>query len=133
MDFESFSGIVEMDETYFLYSKKDKKRLKGRKPRNRGGSSKFRGISHEQVCILIAGDRKKSTFSGVLGRVRIVKTQLDKATGSKLSSDNTLCTDSWRAISTKAKDWFIIVLNLMELNVSKVSIIFKMLITITAD
>jgi hypothetical protein len=33
MDFETFSGIVEMDETYFLYSEKGKRNLNGRKPR----------------------------------------------------------------------------------------------------
>ncbi len=32
-----------------------------------------------------------------------MKTQLDKAIGSKLSSDNTLCTDAWRAFSTYEK------------------------------
>jgi hypothetical protein len=40
---------------------------------------------------------------GVLGRGRIVKDQLDKAIGSKLSSDNTLCTDAWRAFSAYEK------------------------------
>jgi transposase-like protein len=103
MDFDSFSGIVEMDETYFLYSEKGKRNIEGRKPRKRGGFSKFRGISHEQVCVLIARDRQKSTYSGVLGRGRIVKTQLDKAVGTKLTIDNTLCTDAWRAFSTYAK------------------------------
>jgi hypothetical protein len=103
MDFEAFSGIIEMDETYFLYSEKGKRNIEGRKPRKRGGSSKCRGISHEQVCVLIARDRQKATYSGVLGRSRIVKTQLDKAIGSKLSSDNTLCTDAWRAFSAYAK------------------------------
>ena len=102
MDFETFSGIVEMDETYFLYSQKGKRNIEGRNPRKRGGSSKFRGISHEQVCVLIARDRQKATYSGVLGRGRIVKAQLDMAIGSKLSSDNTLCTDAWRAFSTYA-------------------------------
>lgn len=102
-DFDTFSGIVEMDETYFLYSEKGKRNIEGRKPRKRGGSSKFRGISHEQVCVLIARDRQKVTYSGVLGRGRIVKTQLDKAIGGKLRSDNTLCTDAWRAFSTYAR------------------------------
>lgn len=32
-----------------------------------------------------------------------MKTQLDKAVGSKLSSDNTLCTDAWRVFSTYVK------------------------------
>ncbi len=67
------------------------------------GSSKFRGISHEQVCVLIARDRQKATYSSVLGRGRIVKSQLEKDIGSKLSSENTLCTDAWRAFSTYAK------------------------------
>ncbi|MFJ5718202.1 IS1595 family transposase [Neobacillus sp. NPDC093127] len=103
MDFDTFSGIVEMDETYFLYSEKGKRNIEGRKLRKRGGSSKFRGISQEQVCVLIARDRQKSTYSGVLGKGRIIKSQLDKAIGLKLSSDNTLCTDAWRAFSVYAK------------------------------
>lgn len=93
-----------MDETYFLYSEKGKRNIEGRNPRKRCGSSRFRGISHEQVCVLIARDRQKATYSGVLGKGRIVKTQLDKAIGSKLSSENTLCTDAWRAFSTYAKN-----------------------------
>lgn len=100
IDYNTFSGIVEMDETYFLYSEKGKRSIEGRKPCKRGGSSKYRGISHEQVFVLIARDRQKATFSGVIGIGRIMKTQLDKAIGSKLSSDNTLCTDAWRAFST---------------------------------
>ena len=51
-----------------LYSEKGKRNIKERKPRKRGGSSKFRGISREQVCVLIARDRQKATYSGVLGR-----------------------------------------------------------------
>jgi hypothetical protein len=39
----------------------------------------------------------------VLGKGRIVKTQFDIAIGSKLSSDNTVCTDAWRAFSAYAK------------------------------
>lgn len=85
------------------YSLRKSAELEGRKSRKRGGSSKFRGISHEQVCVLIARDRQKSTYSGILGRGRIVKAKLDKAIGSKLSSNNTLCTDAWRAFSAYAK------------------------------
>ncbi len=104
MDFYQFSGIVEMDETYFLYSEKGKRNLKGRKARKRGGASQFRGISKEQVCVLIARDRQKLTFSRVIGQGRIVKSRLDKAIGSKLSKSNILCTDAWRAFKTYAKD-----------------------------
>jgi len=51
MDFGQFSGIVEMDATYFLYSEKGKRNLNGRKTRKRG-ASQFRGISKEQVCLV---------------------------------------------------------------------------------
>ncbi|KAF0815885.1 hypothetical protein KIS4809_5312 [Bacillus sp. ZZV12-4809] len=115
MDFEEFSGIVEMDETYFLYSEKGKRNIVGRKSRKRGGSSKYRGISKGQVCVLIARDRQKSTYSKVIGQGRIVKSRLDKALGSKLTSTNVLCTDAWRAFKTYAaeKSWSVIASNLM--------------------
>jgi hypothetical protein len=32
MDFDTFSGIVEMDETNFLYSEKGKRNIEGRNP-----------------------------------------------------------------------------------------------------
>jgi hypothetical protein len=104
MDFEQFSGIVEMDETYFLYSEKGKRKIDGRKSRKRGGASKYRGIGMEQVCMLIARDRQKFTLSRVIGQGRIVKSRLDKAIGSKLSASNVLCTDAWRAFKTYATE-----------------------------
>ncbi|GHI01370.1 hypothetical protein AM1BK_49120 [Neobacillus kokaensis] len=52
-----------MDETYLLYSEKGKRNIEGRKSRKRGGSSKYRGNSKEQVFVLIARDRQKSTYS----------------------------------------------------------------------
>ncbi|ANU22655.1 IS1595-like element ISPdo1 family transposase [Planococcus donghaensis] len=104
MDFEKFAGIVEMDETYFLYSEKGKRGIQGRKPRKRGGSSQFRGISHEQICVLVARDRQKSTYSRVIGEGRILKTRLHQAIGAKLTSENVLCTDAWRAFKTYAKE-----------------------------
>ena len=64
----------------------------------------IRGISKEQVCVLIARDRQKSTFSKVIGQGRIVKSRLDQAIGSKLSACNVLCTDAWRAFKTYASE-----------------------------
>ncbi len=94
MDFEAFSGIVEIDETYFLYSEKGK----------RGGSSKYRGISKEQICVLVARDREKVTYSKAIGRGRIIKEQVEESIGPKLSASNVLCTDAWRAFKTYAKE-----------------------------
>lgn len=50
------SGTVEIDETYELESTKGTTPT-NRKARHRGEPSKFRGISHEQVCIVTTTDR----------------------------------------------------------------------------
>lgn len=68
-----------------MYSEKGSRNINGRKPRKRGGKSKFRGISHEQVCVLVTRDRTKNTFVGLLGRGRIQKAKLDKAIGHNYS------------------------------------------------
>jgi transposase-like protein len=99
---ETFHGIVEMDETYFLFSEKGKRNISERKSRKRGGKAKYRGISNDQICVLVARDRQKMTFSGVLGRGRIRTTKLDEAIGCHLTESNVLCTDSWRAFSSYA-------------------------------
>ena len=67
LDFEQFQGIVEVDETYFLYSysQKGQRGIIDGMPRKRGGKSKHRGISHEQVCVLVARDRTKATVTKV--------------------------------------------------------------------
>ena len=38
---ETFQGIVEMDETYFLYSEKGKRNIAERKPRKRAWKSQI--------------------------------------------------------------------------------------------
>ena len=58
-------GIVEADETYVLTSRKGARKL-DRKPRKRGGVASKRGLSKEQVPILVAADRSGTTFTRVL-------------------------------------------------------------------
>ena len=58
-------GIVEADETYVLTSRKGARKL-DRKPRKRGGVAKKRGLSKEQVPILVAVDRSGTTVTAVL-------------------------------------------------------------------
>lgn len=60
---------MERDETYFLYSGKSKSGIEGRKPGNRGGSSKCHWISSKQVCVLVARDRQKSIIQIFLGEL----------------------------------------------------------------
>jgi transposase-like protein len=59
-------GVVEVDETFFLRSEKGSRRISGRAPRKRGGSAKKRGLSDEQVPVLIVRDRAKATSDAVL-------------------------------------------------------------------
>ena len=58
-------GTVETDETYFLHSQKGSRKLE-RPARKRGGSAKKRGLSDEQVPVLIARDRNKATTDQIL-------------------------------------------------------------------
>jgi transposase-like protein len=46
-------GLLEVDETYFLYSRKGQRNL-DREPRKRGGKAKKRGLSKEQVPVVVA-------------------------------------------------------------------------------
>ncbi|MED4727222.1 IS1595-like element ISAnmi1 family transposase [Aneurinibacillus migulanus] len=102
MQIEQFEGILEVDETYFLFSEKGKKNINDRKPRKRGGVSQFRGISKEQVCVIVGRDRNKNTVSKVACLGRIEKTQVEKTIGRFISNDAILCTDGWRGYKTYA-------------------------------
>jgi transposase-like protein len=58
-------GTVEADETYFLRSRKGSREL-DRPARKRGGKAKKRGLSDEQVPVLIARDRTNTTTDQIL-------------------------------------------------------------------
>ena len=59
------AGIAEADQTLVLESRKGERKL-NRKPRRRGGKARIRGLSHEQVPILVAADRTGATLSHTL-------------------------------------------------------------------
>lgn len=65
---QKLRGIVEVDETFVLASRKGSRQL-GRKPRKRGGKAAKRGLSDEQVPVLVAADRSGATVSAVLAKV----------------------------------------------------------------
>ena len=65
---EKLRGIVEADETYVLRSRKGE-RKPDRKARRRGGKAAKRGLSREQVPVLVAADRGGATVSAVLPAV----------------------------------------------------------------
>jgi transposase-like protein len=78
---EKLRGIVEADETFVLASRKGDRvwkraqegksapGLPDRKARKRGGKAKKRGLSDEQVPVLVAADRSGATVSAVLSSV----------------------------------------------------------------
>ena len=85
------SGIVEADETFFLASFKGQRDLP-RPPRKRGGSAKRRGLSAEQIPVLVVRDR-----SGRQADFKLEKLDA-RHVGERLrplvDADAILCTDS---------------------------------------
>jgi transposase-like protein len=61
-------GIVEADEAFVLDSRTGDRQL-NRPARKRGGKATKRGLSREQVPILVAADRRGTTLSAVLPEV----------------------------------------------------------------
>lgn len=83
-------GIVEADETYFLESHKGERDL-ARPPRQRGGVAAKRGLSDEQIPVLIARDRSTITTDAILDKAntQAVRTVLEPL----VDPDAVLCTD----------------------------------------
>ena len=102
LDADHFDGIMEIDETYLLYSEKGQKHITGRKPRHRGGKATKRGISDEQVGILVVCDRQKQNSIKVAGSGRISADTLETMVANKLGDNLTLCSDADSAIRSFA-------------------------------
>lgn len=94
-------GIAEADETFFLRSSKGQRRL-DRKPRKRGGSASKRGLSKEQVPVLVARDRSGGTADFILAADG--KTNIVAALKPILASDTILCTDGSSVLAAAAKE-----------------------------
>ena len=93
-------GVVEADETYFLRSYKGQQ-VKGRVRRRRGGSAAKRGLSDEQVPVLVARDRSGSTTDFILEIAD--KAHELAALAPVLSSDAILCSDGGGALAAVAR------------------------------
>ena len=97
---ESLTGIIEADETYFLESHKGERGLKS--PRKRGGKAKKRGLSSEQIPVLIARDRNGQTLSRQLSAVN--SQTLSEALKPVIENGSVLCTDGHAAYPNVSKD-----------------------------
>ena len=91
---KKLEGIIESDETFFLESNKGNKSISHRNPRKRGGVAKKRGISKEQICVVVAHDRNGQILSQVAGKGRVTATELDGVLGEYLDNSALLCTDT---------------------------------------
>ena len=95
------SGITEVDETYFRESFKGKK-LSHRKPRKRGKEASVRGLSAEQIPVVVARDRDGRTCDAVL-RTRTAK-EVGICIGKSISPSSVLCIEQSRVLIRFAKD-----------------------------
>ena len=87
-------GITEADETYLLESEKGARPLKRKRAaRQRGAAATKRGISDEQVCVLIARDRMGQTLDFVTGNGPLTKAQLRECLPPVLDEDVLLVSD----------------------------------------
>lgn len=93
IDKDSFKGITESDDTFFLHSSKGSKQYE-RKPRKRGGSAKKRGISNEQVAVIVTADRNAELDLSVARLGRIKKNDITLAIGQRITEETILCSDS---------------------------------------
>lgn len=100
------TGVVEADETYVLRSYKGQRRRLwadgSRHPRRRGGRAAKRGLSEEQVPVLVARNRAGQTTDFVLasGNKRWLLAVLPTA----MAADAVLCTDGSAMLAAAARD-----------------------------
>lgn len=97
----SLPGVAEIDETYFLESYKGRK-VVGRAPRKRGGRAAKRGLSREQIPVLVVRDRSGLTTDYVLTDTR--KAAVMALLKPLLPTDAVVCSDGAGSISYAAKE-----------------------------
>ncbi|KAB8043733.1 IS1595 family transposase [Janthinobacterium aquaticum] len=96
-------GIAEADEMYLLESEKGSRHLT-RPARRRGGHAHQRGISSEQVCILVARDRTGQTRDFVTGKGQLTAARLHTWLEPVIDRDVLLVTDGHPAYRAFARE-----------------------------
>jgi transposase-like protein len=98
---KQLSGIVEADETFVLESHKGKRFGLGRKSRRRGGKASKRGLSDEQIPVIVARDRSGATFDAILPQMDAAS--IAAALGGVISRSAELCCDGGAGITAFAR------------------------------
>ena len=96
-------GIAEADELYLLESEKGSRTMT-RPARRRGGHAHKRGISNEQVCILVARDRTGQTLDFVTGKGALTQGHLHHCLLPVIDKDVLLVTDGHAAYRAFARE-----------------------------
>lgn len=99
---QTLIGIAETDETFFLRSNKGQRQGLNRAPRKRGGKAKTRGLSKEQVPVLVARDRSGNTADFILEADD--KSHVAAALKPILPKDTILCTDGSPTMAAAARE-----------------------------
>jgi hypothetical protein len=86
----ALKGLVEIDETLFLDSKKGDRHI-GRTPRRRGTKANRPGRSEEQVTVVVARDRHGTTTDFIIRQFNADAVTVELA--SVIAPDSLLCTD----------------------------------------
>ena len=97
----ALSGIVEGDGTFVLESFKGKRSALPRKARKRGGRSAKRGLSAEQIPVIVARGRNGATTDAVLPKLNRVS--IAAALDGVVTSANQFCCDGGSAIVAFAR------------------------------
>ena len=98
---KTLTGIVEGDETFILESFKGRRSAMPRKARKRGGKSARRGLSAEQIPVMVARDRDGATTGAVLPRLN--RAAIAAALGGVVTPANQFCCDGGTAIVAFAR------------------------------
>jgi transposase-like protein len=97
----ALNGIVESDETFILESFKGKRSGLPRKSRKRGGKSAKRGLSAEQIPVIVARDRHGATTDAILPKLD--RASITTALGGVVTPANEFCCDGGTAIVAFAR------------------------------
>lgn len=101
---QALTGVAEADETYVLRSFKGQRQAvasAGRAARHRGGKARQRGLSREQVPILVVRNRAGQTTDSVLEVAD--KASVSQVLRIAVAPDAVLCTDGSNFLAAVAK------------------------------
>jgi len=98
---KALKGIVEGDETFILESFKGRQSDLPRPPRKRGGKAAKRGLSAEQIPIVVLRDRQGATIDAVLPKLNRASMQAEL--GDVLTGADTFCCDGGKSIVAFAR------------------------------